>query len=133
MRKCEKGLTELDIHPIPCGSVARHLQSLRILRKMDRYRETAYFRIEPWIGALALERLEKHALSLEAQNILLAVTHKPNSVKWPDWREATPKVHLVNELREWASLECSELHSSWSFLNTKKQWRWWSNIKPIWF
>lgn len=72
------------------GSVSSALQALRMGRKMDRFRDSAYVLLEPWIVEAAIARLGKKRLSREEQAMVLAVTRTPHKVAWPDWWDPEP-------------------------------------------
>lgn len=80
----------INIGPMPKGSVAHHLEALRIVKKFDRFRETAYFRIEPSAVQDALDRFGDKRLTADEQRVVLDATRSPNKVKWPDWWEVHP-------------------------------------------
>ena len=79
-----------ELHPIPRGSVAHHLKDLRIVKKFDRFRETAYFRLEPFAVQDALNRFGYKRLTAEEQRVVLDATRTPHKVRWPDWWEVLP-------------------------------------------
>lgn len=63
------------------------LEILRMGRKLDRYRETARTKLEPWIVEAALARLDT-PLTRRDQQTILEATRTPDKVKWPDWWSA---------------------------------------------
>jgi hypothetical protein len=78
-------VTTLIFTIVAPGSVAGAVETLRMGRKMDRFRPTAHLLLEPWIVEAALARLGKTRLTLEEQAIVLAATRTPMKVRWPDW------------------------------------------------
>jgi hypothetical protein len=66
------------------GSVTSALESLRMAKKLDRYRETARIELEPWIVEAAMARLDR-TLSPAEQQIIVKATRTPHKVKWPKW------------------------------------------------
>jgi len=66
-------------------TVNRALESLRMARKLDRYRETAKMMLEPWVVEMALKRLGNRRLSVEQQMEVTRVTRTPEKVRWPRW------------------------------------------------
>jgi hypothetical protein len=86
-KKEQRPPAHFELHPIPRGSVAHLMVDLRIVKKFDRFRETAYFRIEPSAVQDALDRFGDKRLTADEQRVVLDATHTPNKVKWPDWWE----------------------------------------------
>ena len=76
-------LTFVTVYVRP-GSVTYALKSLRMARKLDRYRETARMVLDPLIVEEALARLDRR-LTLAEQDIVVAATRTPWKVRWPDW------------------------------------------------
>jgi len=60
------------------------LESLRMARKLERYRPKARMKLEPWIVEAALAR-SKSPLTVDQQRTILDATRTPGKVKWPDW------------------------------------------------
>ena len=87
-------LTIIHVMVAP-GSVNGALEPLRMARKLDPYRPTAWMMLEPWIVEAALERLGGRKLSREEQTIVLAATRTPHKVNWPDWWETDLKEALL--------------------------------------
>jgi hypothetical protein len=71
------------------GSVTSALESLRMARKLDPYRETARMALEPWLVEAALARL-RQTLSPADQRTIVKATRTPHKVKWPDWWSEHP-------------------------------------------
>ncbi|MFN0263230.1 DUF5681 domain-containing protein [Tepidamorphus sp. 3E244] len=69
------------------GAVGSELETLRMTRRLDRFRDTARVVIEPWLVEAALARLGERRLSNEEQQIVRQSTRTPWKVKWPDWWE----------------------------------------------
>ena len=80
---------DITVIPVPMGSVSHHLRQLKIVRKLYARQPHAKHVIENWAVTDALERLDGRQLSLEEQQIVVAATHKPEKMKWPDWWEAS--------------------------------------------
>ena len=74
------------VHP---GSVTSALESLRMAKKLDPYRETARMELEPWIVEAALTRLDR-TLSPAEQRIIVEATRTPHKVRWPEWWTEQP-------------------------------------------
>jgi hypothetical protein len=69
------------------GSVTEALESLRMAKKLDPYRETARMALEPWLVEAALARLGR-TLSPAEQRIVVEATRTPHKVRWPEgWSE----------------------------------------------
>jgi uncharacterized protein DUF5681 len=66
-------------------TVNRALESLRMARKLDRYRKTAKMMLEPWVVEMALKRLGNRRLSVGQQKEVARVTRTPEKVRWPRW------------------------------------------------
>ncbi len=79
---------DITVVPVPKGSVSHHLRRLKIVRKLYAKQPHAKQVIENWAVTDALERLDGRQLSLEEQQIVVAATHRPEKMKWPDWWEA---------------------------------------------
>jgi len=73
------------------GSVGDALEHLRMARRLDRYRDTRRYVLEPWIVEAALARVAPRQLSLEQQKIVLKATRAPAKVKWPEWWGTRPR------------------------------------------
>lgn len=78
------------IHLVAPGSVNSALESLRMGRKLDRYRDTARMMLEPWIVEMALERLGERRLAPDEQRLVVKATRTPSKVRWPDWWKVMP-------------------------------------------
>ena len=81
----EPELTTIVRRFVRAGSVNSALESLRMARKLDRYRETARVALEPWIVEAALARLGGRRLTVEDQQAVVDATRTPKKVRWPDW------------------------------------------------
>ena len=73
------------------GSVNRALEPLRMAKKLDRFRDTAWIALEPWIVEKALGRLGDRRLTPQEQQTILKATRTPKKVRWPDWWEVFPE------------------------------------------
>jgi len=71
------------------GSVTSALESLRMAKKLDPYRETARIVLEPWLVEAALARLPQK-LSPADQRIVVKATRTPRKVRWPEWWSENP-------------------------------------------
>ena len=71
------------------GSVTSALESLRMAKKLDPYRETARMALEPWLVEAALAHL-KGTLSPAEQRIVVKATRTPHKVRWPKWWSEHP-------------------------------------------
>jgi hypothetical protein len=74
---------------VDAGSVTSALESLRMAKKLDPYRETARMALEPWLVEAALARL-KGALSPADQRTIIKATRTPHKVRWPKWWSERP-------------------------------------------
>jgi hypothetical protein len=79
-------ITRKILHP---GSVTAALESLRMAKKLDPYRETAGMALEPWLVEAALAQLSGPPSPAEQQIIVMA-THTPHKVRWPEWWREFP-------------------------------------------
>lgn len=61
------------------------LESLRIVRKLDRYRPTARVMLETWVIEAALARLGDRKLTEKEQHIVVSAARQPDKVAWPAW------------------------------------------------
>ncbi len=75
----------ITITPVPPGSVSHHLRKLKIVRLLYAKQPQAELKIENWIVSQALERLDGWQLSLEEQKTIMAATHQPGKIDWPEW------------------------------------------------
>jgi hypothetical protein len=66
-------------------AVSGALEELRMARTVDRYRETAKVKLEPWLVEAALARLGDRRLTIEDQREVVRATRTPWKVRWPDW------------------------------------------------
>jgi len=67
------------------GSVSHLLELLRMGTKMDRFRESAEMKIEPWLVEAALARLGNRRLTGDEQEMVYQCTRTPWKVAWPEW------------------------------------------------
>ena len=67
------------------GSVGCTLDALGMAIKLDRYLETATYRLKPWVVKLAVDRMKPNQLSPEEQVAVVASTRAPEKVAWPNW------------------------------------------------
>jgi hypothetical protein len=72
------------------GSVGCTLDSLGMAVKLRKYTEDAKYQLKPWLVELALGRLGSRELTPEEQRTVVAATHKPEQVNWPDWWSVRP-------------------------------------------
>jgi hypothetical protein len=69
------------------GSVTRALESLRMGRKLDPYRESVRMALEPWLVEAALAR-PNSSFTRDEQRSIIKVTRTPHKVRWPEcWSE----------------------------------------------
>ena len=71
------------------GCLPLALESLRMAKKLDPYRETARLVIEPWLVEAALARLPQ-PLSPAEQRTVIEATRIPQKVRWPEWWSEHP-------------------------------------------
>ena len=71
------------------GGVTSALETLRMAKKLDAYRETARMVLEPWLVEAALARLDR-TLSPAEQRTIVDATRAPHKVKWPEWWNEKP-------------------------------------------
>lgn len=71
------------------GSVSHAMERLGMAIKIDPYSDSARMELEPWIVQAALSRLSQ-PLSVEQQRIVVAATHLPKKVRWPEWWSEFP-------------------------------------------
>lgn len=88
-RAGQSGISSIVFAMVAPGSVTSALESLRMARKLDPYRETARMVLEPWVVEAALARLGGK-LSPAEQRIIVKATRTPQKVKWPDWWSEHP-------------------------------------------
>lgn len=72
------------------GSVTLALETLRMGRKLDRFRPSIRVVLEPWLVQAALARFGERRLSREEQETVVEATRTPDKVDWPDWWEVKP-------------------------------------------
>lgn len=82
---------QMTIVGVSPGSVTGAVEKLRMGRKLDRYRDTAALKLEPWIVQMALERFAEARLSVEGQRKVVATTRTPQKVTWPGWWTVKPR------------------------------------------
>ena len=85
----QSGISAIVRTMVAPGSVTSALESSRMARKLDPYRETARMVLEPWVVEDALARLDEK-LSPAEQRIIVKATRTPHKVKWPDWWSEHP-------------------------------------------
>ena len=78
------GIRQFVVAFVAPGSVTSALESLRMAKKLDPYRETARMALEPWLVEAALGHL-KGTLSPAEQRIVVKATRTPHKVRWPKW------------------------------------------------
>ena len=67
------------------GSVGCTLDALGMAIKLDRYSESAAYRLKPWLIQLAIDRMKPNQLSPEEQVTVVGSTRTPEKVVWPNW------------------------------------------------
>jgi hypothetical protein len=85
----QSGISAIVRAMVAPGSVTSALESLRMARKLDPYRETARMVLEPWVVEAALARLSGKLSPIDQRTIVKA-TRTPHKVKWPDWWSERP-------------------------------------------
>jgi Family of unknown function (DUF5681) len=85
----QSGISAIVFAMVAPGSVTSALESLRMARKLDPYRETARMALEPWLVEAALARLPQNLCPADQRTVVKA-TRTPNKVKWPDWWSEHP-------------------------------------------
>jgi hypothetical protein len=85
----QSGISAIVRAMVAPGSVTSALESLRMARKLDPYRETARMVLEPWVVEAALARLSGKLSPIDQRSIVKA-TRTPHKVKWPDWWSERP-------------------------------------------
>lgn len=83
------GIPQFVVALVDPGSVTSALESLRMAKKLDPYRETARMALEPWLVEAALAHL-KGTLSPAEQRIVVKATRTPHRVRWPKWWSEHP-------------------------------------------
>lgn len=79
---------QFSIHFVSPGSVNTALETLKMGKILDRYRETnARVVLEPWLVEAAIERLGERRLNRAEQEEVVQATRTPKKVNWPDWWE----------------------------------------------
>ena len=76
---------QMNLCPVPRGSVAHHLEKLGIIKKLYACQPHVTNKIENWIIELGLARLGGRRLTVEEQRIVVAVVRNPAKIKWPSW------------------------------------------------
>lgn len=62
------------------------VEDLGMAVRLNRYSEdNVRLMLKPWIVEAALARIKNGQLSHEDQQIVVASTHSPEKVRWPDW------------------------------------------------
>jgi hypothetical protein len=85
----QSGISAIVFVGVAPGSVTSALESLRMARKLDPYRETARTALEPWLVEAALARLPQNLCPADQRTVVKA-TRTPNKVKWPAWWSEHP-------------------------------------------
>lgn len=78
-------ILQFQSSPGQSGSFEQFVETMRIAKMLDPYRETARLVLEPWIVELALERLGTRQLNLGEQQVVWKGTRTPRKVRWPVW------------------------------------------------
>ena len=81
----EPTITGIISRYVSPGAVGVAVDALGIAVKINRYSESARYKLKPWIIQVALARLGVRQLSPEEQKIVLEATHSPQRVQWPEW------------------------------------------------
>jgi len=84
------GIPQFVVALVDPGSVTSALESLRMAKKLDPYRETVRIVLEPWLVEAALARLKGGALTPADQRIIVKATRTPHKVRWPKWWSEHP-------------------------------------------
>jgi hypothetical protein len=84
------GIPQFVVALVDPGSVTSALESLRMAKKLDPYRETVRIVLEPWLVEAALARLKGGALTPADQRIIVKATRSPHKVRWPKWWSEHP-------------------------------------------
>jgi len=82
-------ITTIVLVGVAPGSVTSALEPLRMARKLDPYRETAWMALEPWLVEAALARLPR-TLSPADQRTIVNATRTAHKVRWPEWWTERP-------------------------------------------
>lgn len=67
------------------GDVRKPMRNVGMATLLRPTQPSAQIFIEPWLVEQALERFGDRALSLADQEIVVAATRKPHTVRWPAW------------------------------------------------
>ena len=67
------------------GVVNCALEPLRMGTVLDRERDSARMKLEPWLVEAALARLGQQHIPRDQQRTILNATRTPHKVKWPAW------------------------------------------------
>ncbi|QIK78865.1 hypothetical protein G7077_08125 [Sphingomonas piscis] len=78
-------ITAIICKGVTPGGVGCTLDNLGMAVKRDKYGDNTRHELKPWLIELALERLGSRRLSIEEQRIVVDATHKPGTVRWPEW------------------------------------------------
>jgi hypothetical protein len=89
-RRDEPIIGGIVCHYVSPGSVGPALDALGMVEKLNRYSESAYYKLKPWIVQAALARVDEDQLMIEDQQIVLKATHSPQEVEWPSWWTVLP-------------------------------------------
>jgi hypothetical protein len=84
-RRDEPIIGGIVCHYVSPGSVGPALDALGMAVKLNRYSESASYKLKPWIVEAALARVDANRLTMEEQQVVLNRTHSPHKVKWPNW------------------------------------------------
>ncbi|QIG46810.1 hypothetical protein G5V57_03030 [Nordella sp. HKS 07] len=86
----QPGKSAISLQIVTPGSVNSALETLRMAKLLDPYRDTASILLEPWLIEAALARLGERHLTSDEQRIILRATRLPHKVKWPEWWTELP-------------------------------------------
>lgn len=81
----DTGISEIICICISPGNPNSAMLCLGMARKLDRYQDSAFVMLEPWLVQTALDRLGTKRLSEQEQRMVLNATYQPHKVKWPLW------------------------------------------------
>ncbi len=82
-------ITTIVLVGVAPGGVTSALEPLRMAKKLDQCRETAWIALEPWLVEAALARLDR-TLSPAEQRTIINATRTPHKVRWPEWWSENP-------------------------------------------
>ena len=78
-------ISEIRTVVFDVGSVSHLLELLGMGTKVDRFRDSAQMKIEPWLVEAALARFGDRRLTGDEQKVVYQCTRTPWKVRWPEW------------------------------------------------